>query len=264
MRIEWSWGFGQYDRLPAMAAEYARRQVGMIVATGGEPAAFAAKAATSTIPILFIIGGDPVGEGLAASLNRPGGNMTGITLLTDQLEPKRLRLLRQWFPQAPRFGFLVNPSYPPSEGQLKDAQATAGAIGLQLSVLPASSDAEIDVAFEKIAREGIAPILVGASPFFDTRRIKLVELAAVHKVPALYHFREFAEAGGLVSYGIDPVDAVRQIGAYAGRVLNGAKPSELPVMQARKFEFVINLKVATALGLEVPFGLTAAADELIQ
>jgi len=262
--IESSWGFGQYDRLPAMAAEFARRQVALIVATGGEPAAFAAKAATSTIPIVFVIGGDPVRQGLAASLSRPGGNMTGITLLTNQLEPKRLGLLRQWFPQAPIFGLLVDTSFPPSEGQLKDAQAAARAIDLQLRVLPASSDAEIDAAFETIAREGIAPILVAASPFFDTRRIKLVELAALHRVPAMYHFREFAEAGGLVSYGIDPADALRQVGVYAGRVLKGAKPAELPVMQASKFEFVMNMKTARALALDVPLGLSAAADEVIE
>ena len=264
VEIEWSYGFGQYDRLPAMAAEFAQRQVALIVAVGGEPAAFAAKAATSTVPILFVIGGDPVGQGLAASLNRPGGNMTGITLLTNQLEPKRLGLLRQWFPQAPVFRFLVNPSFPPSEGQLKDAQEAARVIGLQLRVLPASSDAEIDAAFETIVREGTAPILVAASPFFDTRRIKLVELAALHRVPAMYHFREFAEAGGLVSYGIDPVEAVRQVGVYAGQVLKGANPAELPVMQASKFEFVINMKTAKALGLDVPLGLSAAADEVIE
>jgi putative ABC transport system substrate-binding protein len=262
--VEPSWAAGQYDRLPAMAAEFVRRQVTVIVATGGEPAALAAQAATATIPIVFAIGGDPVRQGLATSLSRPGGNTTGITLLTHQLEPKRLGLLRQWFPQARTIGFLLNSSFPPSGGQLKDVQAAARAIDLQIHVLPANTDGEIDAAFETVTRERISPILVAASPFFDTRRAKLVSLAARHAVPAMYHFREYAEAGGLVSYGIDPADVYRQVGVYAGRVLKGAKPAELPVMQASKFEFVVNLRTTKTLGLEVPLGLTAAADEVIE
>jgi putative ABC transport system substrate-binding protein len=262
--VEPRWALGQYDRLPAMAADLVRREVAVIVATGGEPAALAAQGATSTIPIVFAIGGDPVKQGLAASLSRPGGNITGITLLTNQLEPKRVGLLRQWFPQATTIGFLLNSSFPPSESQLKDAQAAARAINLQIRVLPANTDDEIDAAFETVTRERIAPILVAASPFFDTRRAKLVALAARHAVPAMYHFREYAEAGGLVSYGIDPADVYRQVGLYAGRILKGATPAELPVMQATKFEFVINLKTAKTLGLEVPLGLSAAADEVIE
>jgi putative ABC transport system substrate-binding protein len=258
------WALGQYDRLPAMAAELVRRPVAVIVATGGEPAALAAKEATSTIPIVFSIGGDPIRQGLAASLSRPGGNTTGITLLTHQLEPKRVGLLRQWFPQANRIGFLLNSSFPPSEGQLKDVQAAARTIDVQVQVLPANTDSEIDAVFETVTRERIAPILVAASPFFDTRRAKLVALAARYLVPAMYHFREYAEAGGLASYGIDPADVYRQVGLYAGRVLKGAKPAELPVMQASKFEFVINLKTAKSLGLDVPLGLSAAADEVIE
>jgi putative ABC transport system substrate-binding protein len=262
--VEPSWAGGQYERLPAMAAEFVRRQVTVIVATGGEPAALAAEAATATIPIVFAIGGDPVRQGLASSLSRPGGNATGITLLTNQLEPKRLGLLRQWFPQARTIGFLLNSSFPPSEGQLKDVQAAARAIDLQIHVLPANIDGEIDAAFETVTRERISPILVAGSPFFDTRRAKLVSLAARHAVPAMYHFREYADAGGLVSYGIDPADVYRQVGVYAGRLLKGAKPAELPVMQASKFEFIINLRTAKTLGLEVPLGLTAAADEVIE
>jgi putative ABC transport system substrate-binding protein len=262
--IDWSWGRGQYEQLPAMAAEFVRRRVALIVATGGEPAALAAKAATSTIPIVFSIGGDPVSQGLAASFSHPGGNTTGFTLLTNQLEPKRLGLLRQFLPQAAIIGFLVNPGFPPSERQLADAQTAARAMGLQIHVLRADTDGDIDAAFETITRERIAAVLVAAAPFFDTRRAKLVALAARHAVPAMYHFREFADAGGLVSYGIDPADVYRQIGVYAGRVLKGAKPADLPVMQATKFEFVINLKAARALGLEVPLGLTAAADEVIE
>jgi ABC-type uncharacterized transport system substrate-binding protein len=173
-------------------------------------------------------------------------------------------LLRQWFPQATTIGFLLNSSFPLAETQLKDVQAAARAINLRIQMLPANTDAEIDAAFETITRERIAPILVGASPFFDTRRAKLVVLAARHAVPAMYQFREFADAGGLVSYGIDPADVYRQVGVYAGRVLKGVKPADLPVMQASKFEFVINLKTAKALGIDVPLGLTAAADEVIE
>jgi putative ABC transport system substrate-binding protein len=262
--VETRWALGQYHRLPAMAGEFVRRQVAVIVATGGEPAALAAKGATSAIPVVFSIGGDPVGQGLAASLSRPGGNTTGITLLTNQLEPKRVGLLRQMFPRTTIIGYLHNSNFPPSEGQLKDAREAAHAIKLQIRVLPANTDADIDAAFEAAVRQRIAPILIGASPFFDTRRTKLVELAAGHRVPAMYHFREYAEAGGLVSYGIDAADVYRQVGVYAGRILEGAKPAELPVMQASKFEFVINLKTAKALGLDVPLGLTAAADEVIE
>ena len=262
--IEWNWALGEYDRLPALVEELMRRQMTVIVATGGEPAALAARAATTSIPIVFAIGGDPIRQGLAASLSRPGGNMTGITLLTAQLEPKRLGLLRQWFPQAMTVGFLLNSSFPLAEGQLKDAQAAARAIDLQIRVLPANTDGEIDVAFDTITRERIAPLLVAASPFFDTRRPKLVALAARHAVPTMYQFREFADAGGLVSYGIDPADVYHQVGVYAGRVLKGAKPAELPVMQASKFEFVINLKTAKTLGPDVPLGLTAGADEVIE
>jgi putative tryptophan/tyrosine transport system substrate-binding protein len=262
--IEWSWALGQYDRLPAMAAEFARRPVAVIVATGGEPAAVAAKTATSSIPIVFSVGGDPTRLGLAASFSRPGGNSTGFTLLTNQLEPKRLGLLRQLVPQAQTIGFLVNPSFPPSANQVSDAEEAARAMKQKIRILRADTDDEIDAAFEAVTREGIAALAVAAGPFFDTRRARLVALAARHAVPTMYHFREFAEAGGLVSYGIDPADVYRQVGVYAGRVLKGDKPAELPVMQATKFEFVINLRTARTLGLDVPLGLSAAADEVLE
>jgi putative tryptophan/tyrosine transport system substrate-binding protein len=262
--VEYRWAFGDYGRLPAIAAEFARRPVAVIVATGGEPAALAAKMASLTIPIVFSIGGDPIKQGLAASFKRPGGNSTGITLLTNELEPKRLGLLRQLVPQATSIGFLLNPSYPPSEDQLKDAEEAARAMRQQVYVLRADTDDDIDEAFETVTRRSIPALAVAAAPFFDTRRAKLVALAARHAVPTMYHFREFAEAGGLVSYGIDPADVYRQVGIYTGRVLKGDRPAELPVMQATKFEFVINLKTARALGLEVPLGLTAAADEVIE
>jgi putative ABC transport system substrate-binding protein len=262
--IEYRWAVGQYDRLPAMAAELVRRPVSVLVATGGEPAALAAKAATPTIPIVFAIGGDPVRQGLAASLNVPGGNATGITLLTNLLEPKRLGLLRQLVPKAATVGFLVNPSFPPSAGQIRDAEEAARALSLRVHVLRADSDPEIDAAFETIARERVPALSVAAGPFFDTRRTRLVALAERYRVPAMYHFREFTEAGGLVSYGTDFADVYRQVGVYAGRVIRGAKPAELPVMQASKFEFVINLKTARALGLDVPMGLSAGADEVLE
>ena len=184
--------------------------------------------------------------------------------MTNQLDPKRLGLLRQLVPQAATIGFLLNPSFSPSASQLTDVQNAARAMALQIHVLPANTDGEIDAAFETVARERIAALAVAASPFFDTRRAKLVALAARHAVPTIYHFREFADAGGLVSYGIDPADVYRQVGVYAGRVLKGAPPAELPIMQATKFEFVINLKTAKALGLDVPLGLSAAADEVIE
>jgi putative tryptophan/tyrosine transport system substrate-binding protein len=258
--IEYRWALGQVDRLPALAAELAGRPVAVIVTTGGDPTALAAKAATSTIPIVFSMG-DPVKAGLAASYNRPGGNATGIDILSDTLESKRLGLLRELVPQAVTIGFLLNPNFP---SESKDVQEAARAIGLQIHVLRANTDREIEAAFETIAQHRIAALAVGASPFFDTRRDKLVALAARHAVPTMYHFREFAAAGGLVSYGIDPIDAYRQVGVYAGRILKGAKPADLPVVQPTKFELVINASTARMLGLAVPPGLRALADEVLE
>jgi putative tryptophan/tyrosine transport system substrate-binding protein len=262
--IEYRFAVGEYERLAPVAAELVRRQVNVLTATGGENAAFAAKAATSTIPTVFVIGGDPVKEGFATSLNRPSGNATGITLLTNQLEPKRLGLLRQLLPSTTKIGFLVNPGYAQSEQQLADMHAAASAINLQLRVFKADVDGDLDAAFEAIARERVGALAVGATPFFDTRRDKIVSLAARYAVPTMYHFREFVTAGGLISYGVDPVDVYRQAGAYTGRVLKGTKPADLPIMQASKFEFVINLKTAKALGLKVPEGIVAAADDVIE
>jgi putative tryptophan/tyrosine transport system substrate-binding protein len=261
--IEYRWALGQVDRLPALAAELAGRPVAVIVTTGGESAALAAKAATSTIPIVFSMG-DPVKAGLAASYNRPGGNATGINILSDTLESKRLGLLRELVPQAVTIGFLLNPNFPSAESQSKDVQEAARAIGLQIHVLRANTDREIEAAFETIAQHRIAAVAVASSPFFDTRRDKLVALAARHSVPTIYQFREFVAAGGLVSYGIDPIDAYRQVGVYAGRILKGAKPADLPVLQPTKFELVINLKTAKALGLDVPLHLQQLADEVIE
>jgi putative ABC transport system substrate-binding protein len=264
VRIEYQFALGQYDRLPPMATQFVRRPVAVMATTGGEPAALAAKAATSTIPIVFAIGGDPVKQGLVASFNRPGGNVTGISLLTNQLDPKRFGLLREMVPQAKTIGFLVNPSFPPAESQILDTQAAARAMNVPIQVLRANTDREIDSVFEMIAHQRIPALMVAASPFFDTRRNKLVALAARHAIPTMYHFREFAEAGGLMSYGIDFSDAYRQVGVYTGRVLKGARPGDLPILQATKFECIINLRTAKALGIRVTDNLLSLADKVIE
>jgi putative tryptophan/tyrosine transport system substrate-binding protein len=262
--VEYRWARGQYDRLPALAAELARGPLAGLVSTGGEPVALAAKAATSTTSIVFAIGSDPVKLGLVASYNRPGGNFTGISILTNTLEPKRLGLLHELVPRAATIGVLLNPSFPSYEDQLRDVQEAARVLGLRIHVLRASTDRELDAAFETVAPQRIAALAVGADPFFDTRRTKLVALAARHAVPTMYHFREYAEAGGLMSYGIDLSDAYRQVGVYTGRILKGAKPAELPVLQPTKFELVINLKTAKTLGLTIPPSLIARADHVIE
>jgi putative ABC transport system substrate-binding protein len=261
--IEYRWAGGQYDRLPAMADELVQLPAA-VIAVGTEPAALAAKRATSSIPIVFSIGSDPVGLGLVASYNRPAGNATGVSMFTAMLEAKRLGLLHEMVPGAATIGALLNPKYALFEAQQRDLQAAAHAIGLQIHVLRASSDQEIDATFDSIGRQGIVALLQGADPFFDTRREKLVSLAARQRVPTMYHFREFPAARGLMSYGIDILDVYRQIGIYTGRILGGAKPADLPVMQPTRFEFVINLTTAKALGLEVPPTLLAGADEVIE
>ncbi len=261
--VEYRWALGQADRLPAMAAELVRKPVDVLVTTGGESAAHAAKAATATIPIAFLIGGDPVKAGFASSYNRPGGNATGITLLTSTLEPKRLGLLRDLVPQA-TLSVLLDPNYPAYEAQLADVQDAARTIDVQIHVLRASTDREIEATFETIAQQRIGGLLVTAGPFFDTRRDKLVALATRHAVPTMFHFREFTVAGGLMSYGVDSVDMYRQAGVYAGRILKGAKPADLPVSQPTKFQFVINLKSAKTLGVKFSDNLLSLADEIIE
>jgi putative ABC transport system substrate-binding protein len=262
--IEYRWALGQYDRLPAMAAELVRRPVAVFATTGGEPAAIAARGATSTIPIVFLIGGDPVKLGLAASYNRPGGNATGMNILTATMEPKRLGLLRELVPQATTIGVLLNPSFQPAANQLRDLQEAARAIGVQIHVLNAATDRELDAAFETISQQRIPALAVTADPFFDTRRDKLVALAARHAVPTIYHFREFVAAGGLMSYGVDSLETYRQVGVYTGQILKGAKPADLPVLQPSKFEFVINLKAAKALGVKISDNLLSLADDVIE
>jgi ABC-type uncharacterized transport system substrate-binding protein len=264
VEIEYRWAGGQYESLPALAAELVRRPVDVLVAGGGEPSAVAAKSATTTIPVVFTIGNDPVKAGLVSSYNRPGGNITGITLLTEMLGTKRLGLLHEMVPQAETIGFLVNPRFAPSEEQLRDAHEAARGLAVRIEVLAAGTDSEIEAAFASLAAKRITALAVGADPFFDTRREKLVAMAARHAVPTMYQFREFALAGGLMAYGIDQLDVWRQVGLYTGRILRGTKPADLPVMQPTKFELVINLKTARALGLEIPPTLLARADEVIE
>jgi len=262
--IEYRWAFGRYDRLPALAAELARLPVGLIVSTGGEPAALAAKSATSTVPIVFATGSDPVKAGLVMSYNRPGSNATGINFLTADMEAKRLGLLHEMLPQAKVVAFLYNPKFVVAEGQLRDVQEAARTLGLQINAFPASTESEINAAFRSMAERRILALTIGGDPFFDTRRGQLLALAGYNGLPAMYQFREYAVAGGLMSYGIDAVDAYRQVGVYAARILKGAKPTDLPVLQPTKFELVINLNTAKALGLMIPPTLLAVADEVIE
>jgi ABC-type uncharacterized transport system substrate-binding protein len=263
--IEYRWADNRIDRLPELAAELVRRQVALIVTTGGPPAAFAAKAATTTIPVVFLVGEDPVRLGLVASLARPSDNLTGINLIANELEGKRLELLRELVPGATRIAGLVNPDDATNtETTLRDIGAAARAIGVQIQVLEARTSREIDEAFDTMGRERPDALFVGSFAFFNARRVQLVQLAAYHRLPAVYVFRESAEAGGLMSYGPSIVDAYRQWAVYAGRILKGAKPADLPVVQSTKFELVINQQTARMLRLTVPPTLLARADEVIE
>jgi putative ABC transport system substrate-binding protein len=262
--IEYRWALGQYDRLSTLAVELASWPVAVLAATGGEAAALAVMAAKVTIPVVATFSADPVERGLVASLSRPGGNVTGLSNLASTLEPKRFGLLRVLMPQAATFGFLLNPNWPAATSQLKDMQEAARSIGVLTHVLQAGTDHEIDIAFESVVQHRIPALAVAADAFFNTRRDKLAGLAARHAVPAMYSFRDYAVAGGLMSYGIDLSDVYRQIGIYVGRILKGAKPADLPIIQPTKFEFVINLKTAKALGLEIPASLLSFADEVIE
>jgi len=270
--IEYRWAEGQYDRLPVLATELVRRPVAVLVATGGSISALAAKTATATIPIVFNSGTDPVKLGLVASLDRPGGNATGVSVLTTELGRKRLELLRELVPNAKVIAVLLNPSYlthpagVPSGAviQARDVEAVARAVGQQVLLLNANHERDIDAAFATLVEQRVGALLVGSDPFFFGRRNQLAALAARHVIPAIYEWREFAEAGGLMSYGPSVADAYRLVGVYTGKILKGAKPADLPVQQPTKVELVINLKTAKALGLTIPPTLLTRADELIE
>jgi putative ABC transport system substrate-binding protein len=262
--IEYRWADNQPDRLPALAAELLGRRVAVIAAFGS-PATFAAKAATTTIPIVFNIGDDPVRTGLVASIGRPGGNLTGINFLTGELGAKRLELLREFVPGAARLAMLVNPAAGPiTEAALRDVEPAARATGLQIQVLKAATSGEINAAFASFASERPDALFVGPGAFYTGRRVQITQLAARHAIPAAYSVRQFAEAGGLMSYGASNADAWRQVGVYVGRILKGAKPADLPVMQSSKFELIINAETARMLSLTVPASLLATADEVIE
>ena len=261
--IEYRWAEGHYDRLPALAADLVRRQVAEIV-TAGTPAALAAKAATSTIPIVILVGTDPVQLGLVASLNRPGGNVTGLAVLTVEVEAKRLEVLHELLRTSAAVALLVNPNNPLTEPETKVMRDAARSLGLQLHVLDASTEGEIDAAFGTLIELRAGGLLVSVDAFLTNQRDQIVALAALHAVPAIYGVREFATAGGLMSYGTDVIDGYRQVGTYAGKILKGAKPADLPVQQAVRVEFVINLKTAQTLGLTFPITLLGRADEVIE
>jgi len=263
--IVFRWAENQFDRLPVLAAELVRRRVAVIATSGGPAVAFSAKAATTTIPIVFTVGEDPVRLGLVASLARPDGNLTGINFLVGELTTKRLELLRELVPAATRVALLVNPTQATNtESTLRDVASDARAMGLQIQVLNASTSREIDAAFATIVRERPDALFVGNDAFFNARRVQLALLAGRHGVPAIYSDRELAEAGGLMTYGSNIVNTYRQVGVYAGRILKGAKPADLPVVQSTKFELVINAQTARMLGLTMPDKLLATADEVIE
>jgi putative tryptophan/tyrosine transport system substrate-binding protein len=260
--VEYRWAGRQYDRLPAFATEMVHRRVAVII--GNSPPAMAAKTATSTIPIVFFSGTDPVKIGLVASFNRPGGNATGVSFWSAALEAKRLGLLHELLPQATVIAALVDPNFLTTAGQLEDLQNAARALGKQIQVLRASTESELDNGFASLAQQRPDALIVAAAPFFTARRKQLVALADQHRIAAIYSWREFPAAGGLISYGASFTDAFRQVGVYTGRILKGEKPADLPVLQPTKYELIINTTTAKALGLQVPDKLLALADEVIE
>jgi putative ABC transport system substrate-binding protein len=261
--IEYRWARGDYSRLPAFAAEFVQRRVNVLATTGGEASAVAAKQATSTIPIVFVAG-DPVKAGLVESLNRPGGNATGSYIATSEMEQKRLSLLHELTPGVPLIGVLLNPNFADAARQLLELEQAARTIGRRILIAKASNDEELNAAFALLLEQRIGALQVATDPYFDTRRDRIIAFAAQNRLPAAYQFREYALAGGLVSYAPSITEAYRQAGNYTGRILKGEKPADLPVLQPTKFDFVINLKTAKTLGLTVPFGLLNAADEVIE
>jgi putative ABC transport system substrate-binding protein len=264
LSVEFRFADGVFDRLPRMAAELIERNVAVLVTVGAEPSALTAKAVTQRVPIVFVINADPVKLGLVTSLSRPGGNITGFTMLSSVLVPKRLELLHELVPQAATLAFLVNPRNPNAGTEVRDAEAAAGVLGVKIRVLSAGTEPDLDAAFADLVRRRVGAIAVAGDPFFAVRRQQIVALAARHRVPAIYNFREYVQAGGLMSYAPNLSIGYRGAGLYAGKILNGAKPADLPVEQPTKFELVINLKTAKALGLTIPPSLLQRADEIIQ
>jgi putative tryptophan/tyrosine transport system substrate-binding protein len=263
--VEYQWLDGQYDRLPSLMADLVRRRVAVIATPGSNPAALAAKAATTTIPVVFGVGADPIELGLVASLARPGGNATGINFFVADIAAKRLGLLHDLVPKAVRIAVLINPANASTaEATLRDMPEAARAIGLQIVVLNASTGREIEAAFATLVRDRADALFVGADAFFNSRRVQLANMAARHAIPTAFAVREYVDAGGLMSYGTSLADMYRQVGAYSGRILKGARPADLPVLQSTKFELVINLQTARMLGLTVPDKLLVAADEVIE
>jgi ABC-type uncharacterized transport system substrate-binding protein len=263
--IEFRWADGQYDRLPGLAADLVDHRVTVLAAVGGEPSALAAKGTTSKIPIVFAIGGDPVELGLVTSIARPGGNATGISNLTSELEPKRLGILREIVPNATMIAALVDARFQQTaEAQAKALKEAARVTGKRIELLYAGNDAELNAVFETLKEQRAEGLLVAASPFFDTRADRIIAFVNQHRLPAVYHIREFALKGGLMSYGIDLADSYRQVGVYTGRILDGGSPADLPVVQSVKFELVLNLRTGAALGLNFPQALLAQASEVIE
>jgi putative ABC transport system substrate-binding protein len=262
--FEYRWAEDRYDRLPTLAADLVRREVAVFVAIGGITSAIAAKSATATIPIVFEIGGDPIKSGLVASLNRPGGNITGVSFLTGTLVAKQFEVLHETVPKAGLVGFLVNPTIADAETQTKNALAAAASVGQKLLVVQAHTDSELEAAFVTLVQQSVGALVVGADPFFLIQRDKIVELAARQKLPTIYFLREFVSAGGLMSYGTSITEAFRIVGLYVSRILKGEKPAELPVQETTKVELVVNLKAANALGVTIPLPILNRADEVIE
>jgi putative ABC transport system substrate-binding protein len=262
--IDTRWAEGRYERLPAFLQEFVDRKVAVVALTGGAMPRLTDNPATTQVPIIFVMGGDPVRAGLVASLNQPGGNVSGITQLTNELAAKRLGLLHELLPRMKKVGVLINPDFPDSGPQLRELENASARAGLAAVVVRAQGEGDFDPAFSRFEQERPDALLIGADPFFNSRRSQLVALVMRLRIPTIYEFREFAEAGGLISYGTDLGDAYRLTGRYVGRVLKGTRPGDLPVIQAAKFELIINLKTARMLGLEIPPTLLARADEVIE
>jgi putative ABC transport system substrate-binding protein len=265
VRVDYRWARGDYGLLPGLASELVAEHVDVLTALGGDASARAAKAATSAIPIVFTISGDPVEAGLVQSINRPGGNATGcIVFSTGELDAKRLDFMSEIVPSASVFGVLVNPRYPPATNQAHELEAAAKKIGRSILIVNASDDAELETAFGELLQKRIGALVVASDPFFDSRRQRIIRFATENRLPGIYQFRDYAVDGGLISYGPSITDTYRQVAAYAGRILKGAKPADLPVLQPTKYNLVINLKTANALGLRVPQSLLVGADEVIE